>query len=140
MTPQEIRELQAALGVPIDGIYGPSTQRAHQAHLDVTDRTAVPNITPLAAQPWWQSRALLGSLAVLGAWVLGRSGWEISSDELTGLLVSIAEAAGAALAIYGTIRNRRPIDPTLMLPGVRLPLPTYRPSPPQHGPGPFDAH
>lgn len=144
MTTQEIRQLQRALGVKDDGIYGPKTQRAHQAHLDAIDTTPVPNITPVAAKPWWTSKALLGIIAAGIAWCISRYGLNIDTDEITGILVNITEVAGAALAIYGTIKNRAPIDPTLVARvagrDVRLPMPAHRPSVPKYEPGPFDAH
>jgi hypothetical protein len=144
MTTNPIRVLQARLGVPVDGIYGPVTQAAHQAHLDQVDTTPVPNITPPAALPWWRSRAVLGWLAVALAWGVSRYGLTVDSAALTEWLVSATEVAGAGLALWGTWHNRAPIDPTLVARvadrDVRLPVSAYQLDPPRDKPGPLDAH
>lgn len=132
MTTQEIRELQAALGVKVDGIYGPITQRAHQAHLDAVDLSPVPNVTPVAANPWWASRAVLGLLASVLAGLLGKYGWEANADELTGILLQAVELGGVLVAFWGTVARKAPVDPTLVARlgtrDIRLPVPAYRES------------
>ena len=129
------------LGVPVDGIYGPITQRAHQNHLDVIDRTPVPNLTPVAAKPWWASRAVLGLLATALALVAGQMGFEVDDAQLTGVLLQAVELGGLALATWGTVRRKAPVDPTLVARlgtrDIRLPLPAYRPSPPSDPRGSF---
>jgi len=126
MTRAEIIALQRALGVEPDGIYGPITQAAHRAHLDVVDQTPIPNVTPPAAKPWWASRAVLGLLASVLAMIAGRMGWEISDDQITPILLQAVELGGLALAAWGTVRRTAPIDPTLVArvrgADVRLPV------------------
>lgn len=127
MTRDEVMALQQALGVRVDGIYGPITQAAHQAHLDAADTTPVPTLTPPEAKPWWASRAVLGLLASALAAIAGRWGWEVDHSSLTAVLLQGVEVAGLALAAWGTVRRTAPIDPTLVarLPGgraVRLPV------------------
>lgn len=137
MTRAEVMALQQALGVRVDGIYGPITQAAHRAHLDAADTTPVPTLTPAPAKPWWASRTVLGLLATVLAGLANRAGWEISNDQITPILLHAVELGGLALAAWGTVRRSAPIDPTLVarLPGgraVRLPVRT-------HGPGDPDA-
>lgn len=128
MTRDEVMALQQALGVRVDGIYGPITQAAHQAHLDAADTTPVPTLTPPPAKPWWASRAVLGLLASVLAMIAGRFGWEISDDQITPILLQAVELGGLALAAWGTIRRSAPIDPTLVArvrgADVRLPVRT----------------
>ena len=143
MTRAEIIALQRALnhsglayqvlGEPLDedGIYGPLTQAAHQAHLDAVDQSAVPNVTPAAAKPWWASRAVLGLLATVLAGLANRFGWEISDDSILPILLHAVELGGLALAAWGTVRRSAPIDPTLAARvgthDVRLPVRPQRP-------------
>lgn len=140
MTRAEIIALQRALnhsglayqvlGEPLDedGIYGLNTQTVHQAHLDAVDRTAVPNVTPPSAKPWWASRAVLGLLAGVLAMLAGRFGWSIDDGQITDLLLKAVELGGLALAAWGTVRRSAPIDPTLVARvgtrDVRLPVRT----------------
>jgi hypothetical protein len=139
MTRAEVMALQQALGVRVDGIYGPITQAAHRAHLDAADTTPVPTLTPAPAKPWWTSRAVLGLLASVLAMLAGRLGWEIADDQITALLLQAVELGGLAVAAWGTVRRRGAIDPTLVarLPGgndVRLPVRAIRQSPPGNDP------
>lgn len=138
MTRAEIIALQRALNhsglayqilgelLEEDGIYGSNTQAVHQAHLDAVDQSAVPNVTPAAAKPWWASRAILGLLATVLASLAGRFGFEVDDDAITPLLLHAVELGGLAVAAWGTIRRSAPIDPTLVArvrgADVRLPV------------------
>jgi hypothetical protein len=151
MTNTEILELQRrlnevglaylVLGKPLaeDGIYGPNTDRVYVEWLDRD--SVMPSVTPEAAKPWWQSRAIIGLFAAVLAGAAHAMGLEIGSDEITAILLSLVEFVGLGLAMWGTIRRQAPIDPTLVarLPGrgdVRLPMRPERQTP--GGPGRTD--
>jgi len=112
-----------------DGIYGKRTREVHRAWLD--QDAEVPTITPEAAKPWWQSRAILGLLTVGLAWAAGKAGWLIDDEQITQIILHVMEAVGLIVAAIGTARRSAPIDPTLVmrLPNrdVRLPVRTHRP-------------
>jgi hypothetical protein len=99
-----------------DGIYGKRTREVHRAWLD--QDAEVPTITPEAAKPWWQSRAILGLLTVGLAWAAGKAGWLIDDEQITQILLAVMEAVGLAVAAIGTVRRKGAIDPTLVM---RLP-------------------
>jgi hypothetical protein len=134
----EIGWAHQVLGAPLaeDGIYGPRTDQAYAAWLD--QEHVVPTVTPPPAVPWWTSRALLGILAAGLAWLATQAGWLVEAEQITQILVHLAEAVGLALALWGTLRRRAPIDPTLVarLPGrdLRLPVRAHRPDRPRPGP------
>jgi hypothetical protein len=122
-----------------DGIYGPNTKAVYKAWLDRD--SVMPSVTPEAAKPWWQSRAIIGLFAAVLAGAAHAMGLEIGSDEITAILLSLVEFVGLGLAMWGTIRRQAPIDPTLVarLPGrgdVRLPMRPERQTP--GGPGRTD--
>ncbi|MBP6733524.1 MAG: hypothetical protein KA142_02325 [Chromatiaceae bacterium] len=123
-----------------DGIYGPATARAYQAWLNAHTPESMPTPAPVAAKPWYLSRAILGLLASAAATLAGQAGWMVNADEITALLVQLVEVGGLVLAFIGTVRRRAPIDPTLAAPGLRFP--TRAPDLPAGGhphqpPGPF---
>jgi hypothetical protein len=67
-------------------------------------------------------------------------GLEIGSEEITAILLSLVEFVGLGLAMWGTIRRKAPIDPTLVarLPhgrDVRLPVRANRKPESQSGSG-----
>ena len=104
-----------------DGVYGPVTARAYQAWLNAHTPEAMPTPAPVAAKPWYLSRAILGLLASAAATLAGQAGWMVNADEITALLVQLVEVGGLVLAFIGTVRRRQPIDPTLVATGVRYP-------------------
>jgi hypothetical protein len=151
MTKSEILELQRrlnevglaylVLGEPLaeDGIYGNDTKQVYKAWLDRD--TVMPSVTPEAAKPWWQSRAIIGLLTVGLAWAAGKMGWLVDDEQITQILLAVLEAVGLVVAAIGTVRRKAPIDPTLVmrLPhgrDVRLPVRPERKTP--GGPGRSD--
>lgn len=149
MTSVEILELQQALnqaglayevlGEPLeeDGIYGPKTRKVHswrEAH------DPFPTVIPEPAKPWWQSRTIVGLLAAVLAGAAQAMGLEIGSAEITAILLPLAEFVGLVLAMWGTVRRKGAIDPTLVARvgtrDIRLPVRTERKPP--SGPGRFN--
>jgi hypothetical protein len=132
MTRAETRALQHAfnesgfayqiLGETLDedGIYGPATDRVHRAWLDRD--TAIPTVTPQPAKPWWTHRALLGGLATVLASVAAIAGLEVDSGQLSEILVAAVTAVTGALSVWGAIREKGGVDPTLVVGSVRLPV------------------
>jgi peptidoglycan hydrolase-like protein with peptidoglycan-binding domain len=110
------------LGVPLDpdGIYGPLTDRVHRAWLDKD--TAIPTVTPQPAKPWWTHKALLGGLATVLASVAAIAGLEIDSGQLSEILVAAVTAITGALTMWGALREKGGVDPTLVMGSVRLPV------------------
>lgn len=136
MTRAETLEIQRQLGLKADGIYGPKTHDAYQRWLNENTVESVPTPAPAAAKPWYLSRAVIGILVAMAAVVVKNWGVEVDVEEATTLAVGIG---GLVVALIGTIRRRAPIDPTLVLPSVRLnsrpcPLPADRQA---SKPGPF---
>lgn len=124
MTRAEILTLQQDLNargyelLP-DGVYGPNTAKAYQDWLNQHTPQDMATPAPAAAKPWYLSRSILGILASALAVVAERMGWIVDANELTTLAVQVIEVAGLAVAFIGTVRNRAPIDPTLVAPGLR---------------------
>lgn len=143
MTRTEVLELQRALngsglaydvlGEPLeeDGIYGPNTDRVHRVRLDY-DHT-IPTVTPEPAKSWWQSRAIVGLLAAVLAGAAQAMGLEIGSAEITEVLLPLAKFVGLVLAMWGTVRRKGAIDPTLVARvgarDIRLPVRAERKPP-----------
>jgi len=144
MTRAETRALQHAfnesgfayqiLGETLDedGIYGPATDRVHRAWLDRD--TAIPTVTPTPAKPWWTHKALLGGLATVLASVAAIAGLEVDSGQLSEILVAAVTAITGALSMWGAIREKGGVDPTLVVGTVRLPVRPHRQSNPDNDP------
>lgn len=142
MTKAEICQIQRNLGLKVDGIYGLKTAAAYQAWLNANTIEAMPTPAPRPAAPWWRHKVVLGLLATILAGVTAR--WGVDANELTDILLKLAEVAGLVLAAWGTAPSQsRPVDPTLVArvggQSVRLPspypVPTERPN--RQPPGPF---
>ena len=106
-----------------DGIYGPATKRAHQDYLATRPRNPA-ILIPSAVKPWWESKALISSIAtvvtgaVTIAAVVGTGGAAaLATPEVIGAIGAVITGAGG---IYGTVTRTQPIDPTLVAPGHRL--------------------
>lgn len=147
MTRDEIITLQrdlAAHGYPlkVDGVYGPKTATAYQDWLDQHTPQDVITPAPRAATPWWRHKVVLGLLATVLAGVTAR--WGVDANELTDILLKLAEVAGLVLAAWGTVPAQSvPVDPTLVArlrgQSVRLPSAHSVPADSQADkqPGPF---
>ena len=136
MTRNETIEIQRQLGLKADGIYGPKTAQAYQRWLDdnaPADPIKMPTPAPKPAAPWWRHKVVIGLLATALAGITSR--WGVDADELTAILLQLAEVAGLVLAAWGTVPAQAvAVDPTLVArvhgQSVRLPsahpLPTER--------------
>jgi hypothetical protein len=141
MTASEVLDLQTELTElgyapgPIDGIYGPRTERAYRAYLDARPRE--PALVPTPAKPWYASSALLGAAVTIAGAAAGLAGWEFDAESAKELLPAAVTLLGGFLAWIGTIRRKAPIDPTLLarFGGHDLRLPGLRrePVPPDAG-------
>ena len=124
MTRSETLEIQRQLGLTPDGIYGPKTAQAYQRWLDANTVPSMPTPAPKPAAPWWRHKVVLGLLATVLAGVTAR--WGVDADELTAILLQVAEVAGLVLAAWGTVpAQSAPVDTTLVArvhgQSVRLP-------------------
>ena len=146
MTKADTLKLQRAInaefgwGLREDGVYGPKTAEAYQYYLDQKTPRNVPTPAPVGAKPWYLSRSVIGILVSLIAVIAERLGWTVNANELTTLLVQLAEVGGLALAFVGTVRRRAAIDSSLVAPGLRYPTrtPPVPPDRPTDRPtGPF---
>jgi hypothetical protein len=112
-----------------DGIYGPKTKAAYEMYWrERSVEIQVPVITPEPVRPWWASKGIWGSFISLVAVVAGILGYTFDPKEATDAILPLVEliplaltAIGGALAWWGRVTAKAPIDPTLVLPGVRLP-------------------
>lgn len=138
MTRNEVLTLQRQLNAEgyalvLDGVYGPNTARAYQEWLNANTPEVVTTPAPNPVTPWWRHKVVLGLLATVLAGFTSR--WGIEGNELTDILLKIAEAAGLLLAAWGTAPSRATgVDPRLIVRGVRYADTTY-PVPPD---GPTD--
>lgn len=141
MTRNETIEIQRQLGLKADGIYGPKTHDAYQRWLDANTVPSMPTPAPKPAAPWWRHKVVIGLLAIALAGITSR--WGVDADELTAILLQLAEVAGLVLAAWGTTpAQATAVDPTLVArvhgQSVRLPsahpLPTERPDDRPAGP------
>ena len=142
MTRAEILEIQRQLGLTPDGIYGPKTAQAYQRWLDDNTVEAMPTPAPRPAAPWWRHKVVLGLLASVLAGITSR--WGVDADELTAILLQVAEVAGLVLAAWGTTpAQATAVDPTLVarVHGQSVRLPSAHPLPADgeadKQPGPF---
>lgn len=85
----------------------------------MTEETESPSGASLLAVPWWQSRAMLGSIATILASLAGLFGRVIDVGALTEFLLSLATVISGALALYGTWQRKTAIDQTRLLPGTK---------------------
>ena len=142
MTRAEILSIQRQLGLKADGIYGPKTAAAYQAWLNSNTVESMPTPAPRPAAPWWRHKVVIGLLATALAGITSR--WGIDADELTGILLQLAEVAGLVLADWGTVPAQAvAVDPTLVArvrgQSVRLPSANSLPADGEADkqPGPF---
>ena len=131
MTRDEIIDLQTELHnrgygpVKIDGIYGPETAAAYAVMLKINPVGGLdqPLPVPLPAKPWWTSRAVIGSIVTVALSVLGAFvDWRVDAENLSDVVYQIVMAVFGLLAFIGTVKRKAPIDQTLVVPGVRLPV------------------
>lgn len=107
---------------PIDGIYGPNTERAYRDYWASRPvEINVPVVTPESATPWWTSRGVWGSLISLVAVVAGIAGHGFDAQEAADAIMPLVElvplvlgAIGGLLAWWGRTNAKAPIDPTLV--------------------------
>jgi peptidoglycan hydrolase-like protein with peptidoglycan-binding domain len=142
MTKTETVALQQSLGVKADGVYGPKTAAAYQAWLNAHTPPEMPTPAPRGATPWWRHKVVLGLLASALAGITAR--WGVDANELTDILLKMAEVAGLLLAAWGTTpAQSSPVDPTLVarVSGQSVRLPSAHPLPADgqddKSPGPF---
>jgi hypothetical protein len=107
---------------PVDGIWGPKSAAAYEhywsgRHVEIS----VPVVTPSAAKPWWQSRRIIGAVVAVAAIGAGFAGLEVDARETTELVMQAIALIGAVVAWWGGLKAERPIDPGLVMPGVRIP-------------------
>ena len=132
MTRSETLEIQRQLGIKQDGIYGPKTAQAYQRWLNANTPYEInmPTPAPKPAAPWWRHKVVIGLLATVLAGITSR--WGVDADELTAILLQLAEVAGLVLAAWGTVPTQAvAVDPTLVarVHGQSVRLPSARPLP-----------
>ena len=134
MTKAEVLSIQRQLGIPV-------TAQAYQRWLDDNTVESMPTPAPRPAAPWWKHKVVLGLLASALAGLTAK--WGVDADELTEILLQVAEVAGLVLAAWGTVPAQSvPVDTTLVarVHGQSVRLPSAHPLPadgPPDQPGPF---
>jgi hypothetical protein len=81
-----------------------------QRHLDALEEP----------KPWWQSRAIIGSLITAAASLAALAGYALDVPATTELVLGLAGLVGSALAWWGRVRASRPISKTQVAPGLTL--------------------
>lgn len=80
---------------------------------------AVPMSTdPLDAKPWWQSRAIIGSLITVASSGAALAGYAVDVSAVTELALGLGSIIGGALSWYGRVQATRPISMTRVAPGL----------------------
>ncbi len=74
----------------------------------------------LEEKPWWQSRAIWGSLIVVVAQLARMFDVSIDVDAWTNTAIELATIVGAGLAWYGRVRAETPIDMKRIAPGIEI--------------------
>lgn len=106
-----------------DGVWGPKTEAAYEDYL--ATRPKDPTVfTPVVAKPWWESSAMLSSIGTVAAGV-GTVAATVSTGGLAALATPTGIGAITAVitglgGIYGTATRQAPIDPDLVVKGVRI--------------------
>jgi len=72
------------------------------------------------AIPWWESRAMVGSVVTILASLADVMGWTIEVGQTTELIVSLAALIGGALSWWGRVHATHPISRTAVAPGLTL--------------------
>ena len=78
----------------------------------MTDPITAPTYLPIAGadpKPWWQSRRVLGSLAVIVAQGLAFAGLQVDAGLLTEMALQAVSLVGGAVALFGRIKASQPI-------------------------------
>lgn len=102
-----------------DGVWGAKTADAYEAYLGTVN--AGPAVAPAPAKPWWTSRRAVGGAMALAFGLFGLTQYGLNADQLTDVALQLAELIALLVTVWGGIRAKRPIDPTLVMPGVRWP-------------------
>ena len=75
----------------------------------------------LPPKPWWESRTQVGVLVSSVAIALAWAGIQIDAAGLTELILLAAALAANARTWWGRVEANRPVDKTLVAPGIRIP-------------------
>jgi hypothetical protein len=70
--------------------------------------------------PWWQSRAIWGSLVTVFASLAAMVGWTVDIEATVELIMVALTLAGGVASWWGRVQATRPISKTQVLPGVTL--------------------
>lgn len=70
--------------------------------------------------PWWQSRAIWGSLVTIAASLAALVGWSVDVEQTTELIVIATSLVGGAASWWGRVQATHPISKTQVLPNVTL--------------------
>ena len=54
-------------------------------------------------KPWWKSKGVMGSLAVVIASIMQRFGLDVDQASLTEIMLNISTLIGGAIALYGRV-------------------------------------
>lgn len=128
MNKNDVKELQRTLNdagygpIDVDGIYGKKTAAAYQDMLRDSNAAGEGSELPVppAAKPWWASRAVLGSVAVIITGLAGVAGWSLDATQTTDLIYAIVTVVFGAISWWGSVKRKGEIDPTLVLPNMRF--------------------
>ena len=104
----------------IDDVFGPKTQAAYEEYWKSRSvEVTVPIIPPPAAKPWWRSVTQWSLLALFALVAYQALASGQSAEDINAMLVSIIELVGVLTALAGNTTRSQPIDPDLILPGLR---------------------
>ena len=75
-------------------------------------------MTDVNEKPWWESKAIIGSIITVVGSLAGIAGYTLNEPLLTELAFSVATLVGGLLSWYGRIKAEKIISRTQVLPNV----------------------
>lgn len=98
-----------------DGQYGKNTNSEYRKYLQDLD-ASTPNIAPEPEIKWWMNRAIISSFCVILVGIIGVFGYELDSEALSQLILSLITVVTGAATVVSTFKNKSNIDRTNLNP------------------------
>jgi hypothetical protein len=89
------------------GVYDEETDRAYKAYLQ--EKSVELILAPPLAKIWWESKALVGQIAVLIATVLSILGYTLDLPSIELIVTLLFGLAGTIVSIVGSVQRKAPL-------------------------------
>lgn len=80
--------------------------QAPAVHLGIPEYLPIPGADP---KPWWQSRGVVGAMAVIIAQIMAFAGVQLDAGTLTALLLQAVSLIAGIIALIGRVGATQPI-------------------------------